>query len=83
MMISSNTARGILRVRYTRAGSKGQVKLALLNNRGKVLEAPVRLVNFDTVTNAVEFAIQHDVPGLYYVKLSEGKSSFTQRVSLQ
>ncbi len=83
MMISSNPTRGLLRVRYHRPVTKGKLEVALLDHRGDVLDAPVRLVGSNAEEKSVEFAIQHDHPGMYFVRIKDGKKLHKQRVSLQ
>ncbi|RLD20704.1 MAG: hypothetical protein DRI69_05705 [Bacteroidetes bacterium] len=79
--VSSNASRGIIRVRYPRLCTRSGLEVDLLDANGVVMEVPIRVIKHED--DVVDIVISNTIPGIYLLKIYDGKTCIIKRIILQ
>jgi hypothetical protein len=79
--VSSNASRGIIRVRYPRLSERQTLEVDLLDANGAAMDVPIRVLKHEV--DVVDIAISDAVPGIYLLKIYDGKTCIIKRIILQ
>jgi len=79
--VSSNASRGIIRIRYPRLCANNGLEVDLLDANGITMDVPIRVLRYEG--DVVEIAISNTIPGIYLLKIYDGKMCIIKRIILQ
>ena len=79
--VSSNASRGIIRVRYPRLCKHNGLEVDLLDANGIAMDVPIRVLKHEG--DVVDIAISNTIPGIYLLKIYDGKMCIIKRIILQ
>jgi len=79
--VSSNASRGIIRVRYPRLCTRNGLEVDLLDANGVAMDVPIHVLKQDS--EVVDIEISNTIPGIYLLKIYDGKTCIVKRIILQ
>ena len=79
--VSSNASRGIIKVRYPRLCTRDGLEVDLLDANGVVMNVPIQVIKQDG--DVVDIVISNTIPGIYLLKIYDGKTCIIKRIILQ
>ena len=79
--VSSTASRGIIRVRYPRLCTRNGLEVDLLDANGAAMDVPIRVLKHEG--EVVDIAISNTIPGIYLLKIYDGKMCIIKRIILQ